>query len=1171
MWDSLSTINGLEDSKDNIYILIKSLLFQIASGISEDIAKHINKKLSKNHGIISFSLSSIKFWFYLIAAGLCYLFYSFIDNITLDDLKYIFQELSSIISKDKIDISDYIDLIANIVKNIAPLLIIISIAIVIIGLRKTSIAFSHWNNQTARETEINDIFEAYRYIYKRLLSFSNPRLIIVEDLDRVVDKAIVIGFLKEIYRFNNLTLNSQRKKPVFIIAIKPESQLVINKNPSGNIIDDNNIYAKLFDFTVVLKPIHYQDYSDILLAIIGQESSESRELLNNILSDKDKILDNILPESFNWLITGYNLTIRQLKDRLNHAINLLASLINKEYSNQSNINFSSCAAVTYLELRYAEEYYLIIKEESSFAELIRQSYQIRNIVDENEKKEALYGAIDNFIAGKINSIDEDELQCLKSNLNKMLIDGDIDDDFRMYFYSYPKGSYIKTSDEKDISNLLLLPYDFPSDKNLNEKITRIIENKKDKTISDILMQISNSNRNNFPKIIIENEFLFSTAYKYNAAKTLNTVQQDALWDLEKMKQSKDIVSKIFTYKIDDSTIFWDDYKKKLLDLFSLFEEEHIIIVRIELINIFGEYIINFTELFKSIDVLNDEYYYPIITEHELSLISDYRIAIQLINYKEISNNNIEYIIDFINKYKLDDESYNIGREIIQCAISNVSNKTILSSLIISFLANNKKIDDSLFEFAINNYLNNEDLFKSQICKYINSLSIDSLTELYLSLVDQLIIEKELNDEVLNKLIEQNYYCTVLASYAHNNRLNEISFEDINLIKSIALACTVLNNYNDQIICKIRKAIIVKCGEDIFEEKYAGYYDLFYGDYPLVTINELDNFINFSFSLSYINGSKVEAENYQFIIDFINSQERTAQECCDIFETLFSGGYISCINDNKIIEKIVNELDYSNINFYEMTLEQKDTVADLLKIPLKLNNPSNAIDFMNKVRSQIESLEKIIINHYEVELYIDLINRLNDPTDYTMEWIEETEITFQLPDKVTSKLIKNNVYDKYLIGKILRDGSFNFPMEEVDSKFIVELYFPDSPIFQFLASNFNFVSYLIETKEYIKWDFLEYLRPLYKGKQTLDFVKYLFILISNKEKKYYLSVMGEIKNVEDSKNIAYFLVEEGNIDLLEDDALFSKVYERLWEDVPKEMRGYKGYFSRRRNEWLSKSN
>ena len=68
-----------------------------------------------------------------------------------------------------------------------------------------------------------------------------------------------------------------------------------------------------------------------MLDIIGSDVSDRKKVINELLDEK-KIEDN-LPSSFNWLIKGHNLTMRQLKERLNAAMALLVTLKNKGYAN----------------------------------------------------------------------------------------------------------------------------------------------------------------------------------------------------------------------------------------------------------------------------------------------------------------------------------------------------------------------------------------------------------------------------------------------------------------------------------------------------------------------------------------------------------------------------------------------------------------------------------------------------------------------------------------------------------------------------------------------------------------------------------------------------------------------------------------------------------------------
>ena len=133
-----------------------------------------------------------------------------------------------------------------------------------------------------------------------------------------------------------------------------------------------------------------------------------------------------------WIKNGTNLTLRDLKDRLNHAVAIMVSLKNKSYENNSAANFEACTSVAYLESQYPNEYYRLIKNEESFAKFIQASYTIVNDATIEEDTSEL---VEKFSSCFGNGEYTEEF--IKS-LCGMVMDKIFKDDFRMYFYTYPK-------------------------------------------------------------------------------------------------------------------------------------------------------------------------------------------------------------------------------------------------------------------------------------------------------------------------------------------------------------------------------------------------------------------------------------------------------------------------------------------------------------------------------------------------------------------------------------------------------------------------------------------------------------------------------------------------------------------------------------------------------------
>lgn len=358
MWDCLQETNSEDTVTSEINNLTKSFLFQLANGKSSRLASYINKRLSKNYGIISISFNSALTWVLIIIAVLLF---SISEMVKLDSffLPVLPVEL----------IEAYM-----VLYDFSPVLLALSVIIAVIGISRSSIAFSHWKMLKRDSDEVNDIFDTYEYIINKLKPQKNRKqIIIIEDLDRIIDKSVIIGFLKELYRFQT-SLGKNKKKFVFIISIKPEAKLKNNGVNSFD-FDDNKIYSKIFDVTVHLKPIHYHDYDSILIELLNSNPKAKSELEELIGCGT---IDSSLPAEFYWIKKGTNLTIRDLKERLNNALAIMVSLKNKQYKVKTAVRFDSCAAVTFLEHQYPEEYHTLIKNEENISNLIESTYKIKN-------------------------------------------------------------------------------------------------------------------------------------------------------------------------------------------------------------------------------------------------------------------------------------------------------------------------------------------------------------------------------------------------------------------------------------------------------------------------------------------------------------------------------------------------------------------------------------------------------------------------------------------------------------------------------------------------------------------------------------------------------------------------------------------------------------------------
>lgn len=1149
MWDSFigsqSTNGQKATSEDAVNALTKSFMFQLASGISQGTARHVNRRLSKNYGVISFSIGSGWFWVFLAIAALCYLIFSVVSGSTAGALNIIISFLFSDMGKQNVQFW------AHLVDTLAPLFLVLSIVVLVIGLRKTTVAFSHWRSQGLRKPEVNDVFETYLYVYNKLLHCRHRRLIIVDDLDRVDDQTLVLPFLKEIYRFTELPTRHRgwKKPPVFLISIKPEERLANSGKRASR------LYDKIFDYTVLLKPIHHTDYSDILLSIIGDEGSHTREALQAVLEKKDRIVGDRLPPCFGWIIRGRNLTIRELKDRLNHAVSLLVSLKNKRYSNQSYVSFSSCAAVAYLEHQYPELYPKVIEQEDKLSAVVRQTYVYRNHDDEDERVRF----IENEVAKLFDTLDETARK-MQGDLVKMLLAGDISDDFRMYFYSFPKGSYIKNGDERDLTNLLLLPSDYPDDEKLAEKVERIVKEREGKTIADLMQQISEDpHTDKFPKIVLKNRELFLLACFVNPRKMENCLCAFASWSEGKREESKQLLQQVRSYGCSGQGDLWATYAERLRATFNLLDKESKIEVRQGLVSVFGDDILIFREFF------HDSATQPFVTKEELDAIKTPHAGIALIQVKLLTKDSAGYVAEFLNRQTLEKEDVSDAVAIYR-QICAVASPAACWKNIIVFLSQNQIVDTGLFAHAISDgaALGEE---KAMVGEYVSSLPWEMLTEEYLEDMDRAVIDSGLSDSLVGVLIENGHLVSVLAFLAKRGELGRIDLTDIALTEATVSACEQLLAYDEALIPMIRREIIVQSyaqGEDgeIPEE----YNDLFYGANPLLTDGEIASLPGAVAVAQRLNRERIDKERIDWLLEILLPKV-TPGTGLQILRALFSKEYTDHYANDDIGAELLRRLDLEAIGFSELSVEDKETAVKYFGEYIDLTHEKIAFDFMKRVHCLIPSLEKVVARE-EPTWYQSLIFEIDAPSVYTMEWLCENDVDFPLAPCVLEQLRDLEEWQKYLQGKVLAEGVFVFPYPGIADSVVVGEYTPASPIWEMIKEEEPLVQYILDNKVYTELPVKhmpEVLRPLYRGKQTLDFVRFVLDTVETKEAVLYLENMGEIVDAENSVSISRLLLEQPYIGLLEQDSVFERVKERLWENTHRT--GYKSYFTRVRNEYF----
>lgn len=549
LWGELS--QKKEDNERNP--LIKSFLYQLAYANNKkntNFAKYINARFNKNNGKMGLAVSTRKIFIILGIATVFYLLY-FSCNSLYMKLPTVPDDIN-IVSTEKwfnfisfLSIGKYISLV-------------IGVCLSVLAVCIAAPVFSSWKSEGKYEPDNSDVYEIYLRIINRLLPcyFKQKCIVFIDDLDRTTDKALVVTFLKEIYKYLHLLPDEKQKRIVFVISLKSEVLLKLTEIPSLKTqeADTKNFYSKIFDYTLSIKQIHSENYRDIVESLIFQEKDSVINVYSqeNKIENKEKIIIQKIVSELKWIYSDENITIREIKERLNETFLLYQTLLHRNYENPS-IQLQKCAAVVFLKRKFPEEYDALLKKEKYLAQLIREC----NKEVTSEKKEKVYNQNIKNITEIEESGNSQKINIPKE-LKTMIFEGDIEDDFSMYLYNYPKNSYVKNSNEKELFDALIHDdISFLKDKYSDDVIDEVITDKKGRIIDEAY---SNYLKGKIPEIVYENEKLFCyTVNHFNEKQKLieENIKEEITVFLADISKNIPHVEKILSYNTDNY------YKQKL--------------------------------------------------------------------------------------------------------------------------------------------------------------------------------------------------------------------------------------------------------------------------------------------------------------------------------------------------------------------------------------------------------------------------------------------------------------------------------------------------------------------------------------------------------------------------------------------------------------------------------
>ena len=1113
LWDCLES-NTNANNVEKVSLLTRSFLYQLSNGYGQKFGSFINKILSKNYGNISFGVSSTKFWLFFVLAGLAFALFKISTVKNTGIMQFL---------------PEHFNIIASYVKLLSPAFLLISCLLLILGIKDTYIAYSHWKMEEKRELEINDIFDTYSAVIKKIKPFSKKkkRLIIVEDLDRVAEEKIITDFLKELYRFHD-SLGSYSTNFVFIVSIKPESLL---KKSTNN--DDNKIYSKLFDVVISLKPIHFDDYDSVLIKLINN-NPEQKEALKKLI---DANFDNTLPQSFKWIKKGENLTLRDLKDRLNQAISIMLSIKNKNYKVSTSADFEACAAIAYFESRYPKEYYKLIRNESQFASFMRTAMPIINTASDGvltDLSNSFNNTFENTNHTKFSKNFVEELCGL-------VAEGIFNDDFRMYFYTYPKGSPIKTTDERELCNYILFPNIYKTHENLDEVVSNVFKDGKNTIIENTLKSLEK-----YPPVILENTVLFVAATKVSVEKSFSVFSEEIIESNYDDNYKSKIWKRLKALNKTDYSNYIQKSIKKILNIYK--EANGLIGIRKSIIMGLGSDI----SLFKKLYEYGDKNL-PLITEEEMKMIDNVSICLEFIRINRLKKDDFSYVTTLINSNPIDknSETFEIACEVFNRFLKILTPQEISEELL-RFLVVNQYLNNSFFKI-----ISESELDLESIAIYLNMFSEEDFSDEYIRIIDEFGFNDFISENIVIKLLKCGYYYTAILFYSNKNELHKLSFHTNEISKMIDVCKKINENFPD-VICNFREYVFN-------ESSIPEYKKLYFDPFPIITEKEYVSLSSSIEPFKMIDTYQIDEECCSAIMGMICKKTYSSDEIVAMFDWLFNEDENeNCVSDASLREKAVDNLDFTKLDPKKLSENQRDYIFNLISDVFAVKTSTDAINSMKKLNCLIPSLEELAQN--DKEEYLNFVANLDEVTSQTLNWFDANYISIALSEKICKILYERKDYCNYIIADVLRKRDMIID-ETIPFDDYISVYVNVKEMFGIMSNHYDFLERLQLEADFEKLS-NELIIPIFKVPQHERFFNYIFSdKQSNDIKKEYLKNFGKFASLDDSIAFQRLMCKEENMNLLGDESIFSKIHRNLWELN----RGHKGAFTRKWNErWKDKN-
>lgn len=966
--------------------LHKSFLYQLISSVDSTKGEYVSKRMSTNYGLFRLSLDS--FGKACMGVGAVILW---IVGVALKWAQPVILKWD-LMSKTT-------------VKALPIILMMVAFAMLIyVALRSEMVFSTKESEKRVRLIDENELIQLYRnYIlqpirWKKRLRKSKHYVVFVEDLDRSNSKEKIYNFLKELrkYYLADDASKQYRNRVTFVVNIMPESLL----QDGGNIkCNEGFIYDKIFDYMVSLNRVNIDNYDSVLDQLILEKREELERIGLSVGANNNV---HTIP-GMQWIILGHNVSIRQVKARLNDAILTYHSIYTKfdVPNGKSFADFSRCAMVAYLRSEYPKDFYKLTDEDMKeiYEDFVRTIYETEG------------DAVDAWVESH-NHLSKTFLKEIYGLMEKHLIDGN----YRIYFNNYPMESHLYTVDEEWVRDIIIFD-EYETFAGMEGELLKENNARLDKVLKDNSDAVAQALDDFFQRMGVLPNVAWVSVALWNHC--MENREEQLLHTLTLYFEGQISVNdqcKIFIQSLMDRTqgvamlgrALGQKTDKLLYD------------VRKLLITSYAERIQDVKALF----VISGA---PITTEEldEMGKIPIEKVVVLLPD--DIAEVDVEVLKTLC--HRLLDELQPDGlkkRAFFFERVALIYDTEEFNEPFIRYVRITKTYHHSIIKHLWER-LRSGGISEGDMISVMNEIPPEQMMLDDFMALDEMDDVSQMNPALVTAIRQQG----LVFAYARlilGEKYRRIDFtkDEIDKIINERLEWFFENQW--EMFYRFRLWLCESMKNDILQYKA-----LFFSPYPQILQDEIYNVTNLRIALQLFDVANWTDSTTETFAWYCNRKFRTSNEAFAIFQ--FLGRLLD--EDTK---SVFEQFNLQKVKFSGMSSGKKEVIVELLRNPLELDEPMNNIVFQQRVGCLVPALERELLEAMnggtsqsrEVErAYVKLVNGMGALSKATYGIISKMNTIYGYNDIVNEQLWMHKRYRYYVVSKIQWLGRFEIEHDKLE--------------------------------------------------------------------------------------------------------------------------------------------